>query len=428
MGTQQGGQIALEKSLPNNVQMSFGFRHAQSSTAPANTSDIGVTPNTIDTLFTKISVQVPHYSRATASGEYEQDVSDMDKRVVALGGNYQLWSKGKLYFRQELISSLGDVYSLNNLQRRNTTQFGIDTTYYKDAHVFSEYRIRDLSNGREAEAAVGLRNNWHLAQGLVANTGVESIRTLNGTDASSLALTGSLDYTAHPDWKGSARMEWRGSSTTNNILSTLGFASRISDSWTFLGHDVFAATTTKGASGGTHLQDRLQFGFALRDAQRNRWNALNMMEFKADDNNSVPGQPSHTTAAIFSTTANYQVIAPLTFSGRYAAKWSLSGDSSLSSSATTQLIGGRATFDLNPRWDFGVAASTTYSLAFASLQYGMGFETGYKLVQNLWISTGYNLLGFRNPDLAGEDVTRRGAFIRMRFKFDENIFSPKGKN
>jgi hypothetical protein len=408
--------------------MSFGFRHAQSSTAPANTSDVGVTPNTIDTLFTKVSVQVPHYSRATASGEYEQDISDMDKRVVALGGNYQLWSKGKLYFRQELISSLGDVYSLNNLQHRNTTQFGIDTTYYKDAHVFSEYRIRDLSNGREAEAAVGLRNNWHLAPGLVANTGVESIRTLNGTDASSLALTGAIDYTAHPDWKGSARMEWRGSSTTNNILSTLGFASRISDSWTFLGRDVFATTTTKGASGGTHLQDRLQFGFALRDAQRNRWNALNMMEFKADDNNSVPGQPSRTTAAIFSTTANYQVIAPLTFSGRYAAKWSLAGDSSVSSSATTQLVGGRATYDLNPRWDFGVAASTTYSLGFASRQYGMGFETGYKLVQNLWISTGYNLLGFRNPDLAGEDVTRRGAFIRMRFKFDENIFASKGKH
>jgi hypothetical protein len=58
----------------------------------------------------------------------------------------------------------------------------------------------------------------------------------------------------------------------------------------------------------------------------------------------------------------------------------------------------------------------------------MGFETGYKLVQNLWISTGYNLLGFRNPDLRGEDVTRRGAFIRMRFKFDENVFSPRKKN
>jgi hypothetical protein len=88
-------------------------------------------------------------------------------------------------------------------------------------------------------------------------------------------------------------------------------------------------------------------------------------------------------------------------------------------------VGGRATWDLSRKWDFGVAASTTYSFGYASQQYGMGFETGYQLVKNLWISTGYNLLGFRNPDLTGEDVTRRGVFARMRFKFDENIFSPR---
>jgi hypothetical protein len=72
-----------------------------------------------------------------------------------------------------------------------------------------------------------------------------------------------------------------------------------------------------------------------------------------------------------------------------------------------------------------VAASTTYSLGVSSQQYDMGAELGYQLFGNLWISTGYNLMGFRNPDLTGEDVTRKGAFIRMRFKFDENIFAPR---
>jgi len=75
----------------------------------------------------------------------------------------------------------------------------------------------------------------------------------------------------------------------------------------------------------------------------------------------------------------------------------------------------------------GVAASTTYSLGFSSQQYGMGAEFGYQLFPNMWISTGYNLLGFRNPDLTGEDITRKGAFIRLRFKFDENIFAPRNE-
>ncbi len=84
-------------------------------------------------------------------------------------------------------------------------------------------------------------------------------------------------------------------------------------------------------------------------------------------------------------------------------------------------------WDLTKKWDMGVAASTTYSVGYASKQYGMGFETGYRLISNLWISTGYNVIGYQNADLTGEDVTRRGAFIRMRFKFDENIFAPREK-
>jgi hypothetical protein len=74
-----------------------------------------------------------------------------------------------------------------------------------------------------------------------------------------------------------------------------------------------------------------------------------------------------------------------------------------------------------------VAASQLSSLGMASRQYGLGFETGYQIIGNLWLSTGYNFVGFVAADLAGEDVTRRGAFIRMRFKFDESIFKPKVK-
>jgi hypothetical protein len=423
-GTLQGGELSLEKTYPGNIQTRFGFRHAEESAIPAVASSAGVTPNSVNSLISKFSLQLPHFSKVTATAEYEQDVENTDKRVVAVGGNYQFLDKGRLYFRQELISSLGDVYSLNTLQHRNTTQIGIESTYFKDARVFSEYRVQDLSNGREAEAAIGLRNNWHIAKGLTANTGVESIRTLNGTDLNSLALTGALEYTAHQNWKSSARMEWRGSSTTNSLLNTLGFAARLTDSWTFLGRNVLSTITTKGGSGGVHFQDRAQLGFALRDNIRSRWNALSMFEFK-DDRDGSQATPLHSRIGIFSSTANYQVRAPFTLSGRYAIKWNVAGDNGISSTATTQLAAGRATWDLTRKWDIGVVTSAICSLNCSSRQYGMGFETGYRLIGNMWLSTGYNLAGFHDADLTGEDITRRGAFLRMRFKFDENIFSPK---
>ena len=58
----------------------------------------------------------------------------------------------------------------------------------------------------------------------------------------------------------------------------------------------------------------------------------------------------------------------------------------------------------------------------------MGVETGYQLIGNMWVSVGYNLVGFKDADLSGEDITRRGAFIRMRFKFDESIFKAQEKS
>lgn len=424
-GVQQGGELALEKSLPGNIQTRFGFRHADETVTPASVASVGITPNAINTLETKLSMPIPHFNRLTGTAEFEQDVVQADKRVLAFGANYQYSEKGRVYFRQEVISSLGDVYSLNSLQRRNTTQVGIDSTYFKDTHVFSEYRIRDEINGRDAEAAMGLRNNWQIAQGLTANTGVESVRTLNGTSVNSLALTGALEYTAHENWKASARMEWRGSTSNDSILNTLGFAARLSNNWTFLGRNVYSDIKTLGSAQSTHIQDRLQTGFALRDFEKNRWNALTMLEFKDDNDNSQPLTPVKSKIGIFSATANYQVSAPFTISGRYAAKRNLDTSSGLSSSAVTQLAAGRGTWDLGKRWDVGLSTSSIYSLSTSSRQYGAGAEIGYRIMGNMWVSTGYNVLGFRDDDLTGENVTRRGAFVRMRFKFDENIFAPR---
>jgi uncharacterized repeat protein (TIGR01451 family) len=430
-GVQQGGHAAIEKSFKGNIQTQFGFRHAETTAVPASPEQVGTTPNSLDTLESKISFPVPRFNRLTVSSDYEQDVSNSSKRVLAFGANYRFWEKGRVYFRQEVISSLGDIYALNPLQRRNTTQVGIESVYFKDARVFSEYRIHDDIDGRDAEAAIGLRNNWHIAKGLTANTTVESVRTLNnvvnGVSVNALALTGALEYTAHENWKASARSEWRGSTNGDSILGTVGFAARLSDSWSFLGRNIISDITTKGATESRHVQDRLQAGFALRDYQRNRWNALAMMEFKNDDDNSQPTNVINTRVAVFSTTANYQVIAPFTLSARYAMEWNLDNTSGLSTSANTQLIGTRATWDVNKRWDVGANFSTMFSGAANSRQFEMGPEIGYRVISNMWVSTGYNLTGFRNDDLAGENVTRRGAFVRMRFKFDENIFSPRAK-
>src|SRR5437879_2250774 len=108
-----------------------------------------------------------------------------------------------------------------------------------------------------------------------------------------------------------------------------------------------------------------------------------MFEFKDDLDNSQALAPLHHKLGIVATTANYQVSAPFTLSARYAVKWNVAGSSAgvtgFTSSAATQLAGGRATWDLTRKWDIGVAASSLHGVGLSSSQYGMGVETGYQV-------------------------------------------------
>ena len=53
-----------------------------------------------------------------------------------------------------------------------------------------------------------------------------------------------------------------------------------------------------------------------------------------------------------------------------------------------------------------------------------GVEGGRIMASNLWFGAGYNVSGFSaDPSLAGSSVTQKGFFIRMRYKFDERLFS-----
>jgi len=115
------------------------------------------------------------------------------------------------------------------------------------------------------------------------------------------------------------------------------------------------------------------------------------------------------------------------WSGRWAAKLATDNSNGLQSSTAAELFSVRETFQFAKKWDISMSESTILTHGIGWGEYGLGAELGYGILKNVWVSSGYNVFGFRDPDLAATDVTRRGAFIRLRFKFDEKIFQPKGE-
>lgn len=418
-GARTGIQVAVEQSLPGNMIAQVGFVHARESVNPAQANSVGTTPNGFDSLQAKFTAPVPHIPNATMVAEYQQDLTDADRKMLALGGRYQISERTRAYVRHEFISSFGGMFALNTSQSQNSTVFGVESDTVRSSHLFGEYRAREAFSGREAEAAVGLRNTWIVGKGVRVNSSLESVRDVQGvanTDA--LAITGGVEFTSSEVWKGSARMEWRGSNTNHSILNTVGLATKLSTDWTLLGRNIMANSTSKNNT-GDRLQDRAQIGVAFRDHTSNRWNALAMFEYKVESDSTTPALAFDRSVAIFSTHFSYQPSEPLQLSAHYAGKLVLD-DTDLSSRSVTHLTSFRATYDLSKRFDAGLVANTLFT-GWNSMQYGLGGELGYLIAPNLWLSAGYNVTGFRDRDLGAEDYTKRGIYLRMRFKFDEGL-------
>jgi large repetitive protein len=418
-GYREGLLASVEHNFTPTLIGEAGVRYNKETTAAADNSTLGTAnPGELATARFKLTGEVPNLPKLTVFGEYEQALEDSDKKMAALGGEYRLFDQTKLYAKHEFISSLGNQYTLNNFQQRNATVFGIDTEYMKESHLFSEYRMRDAVTGREAEAAIGLRNGWDLAQGVRLNTGFERIASVNGNTQESTAVTGAIEYSVNPLWKGTARLEYRTDGTSKNILNTLGLAYKLNNEWTLLGRNAISLQNLE--AGGNKNEDRLQIGAAYRDFETNRFDGLGRYEFRYIKDNSG-ALDTQRIAHIVSTHINYQPKADLSFAGRYAGKFVIEDTNGISSRNSAHLLGARADYDFKHDWTIGVNTGTMFDGNFSSQQYALGGELGYLAMKNLWLSAGYNIFGFSDDELAGEDYTNQGFFLRMRFKFDESV-------
>jgi opacity protein-like surface antigen len=62
------------------------------------------------------------------------------------------------------------------------------------------------------------------------------------------------------------------------------------------------------------------------------------------------------------------------------------------------------------------------SLNSGVYSYGLGASVGYKLVDNMWISAGYNVRGMNDRDFSAASYRAQGPYITLRMKVDQDTF------
>jgi large repetitive protein len=405
------GELALQAS-----RFDVGSTTAASSAVPLD-------DDTHHSVIGRIVAVPAAWPRVSVSVELEQDLDDGARHAARLGAEYRLADGGRLYARHDLANSLATLPSLDAAAQRHATVIGVATEIARDAQWTSEYRIRDAIDGRSAEAAVGLRNRWRLGAGWRVGTSVERVRVFGGTEeGESVAAAGALEYTGAPDWKGAARLEWRDGRALDTQLASVGAARRLNEEWTVLGKAQF--TRSEAAADAGRTQHREQIGLAWREAGQRRTDALLRLEdvherTGADEAAATPAQRRHST--IVSGHVHHQPQPGRQLMGRWAARVSRDARDGVASREHAQLVGARITQDLDTDWDVGLQAAL-WQGSGGTRRLGLGTEVGRQLAKNFWLSAGWNWLGFADRELAGTEPTQRGLYLRVRFKFDENLW------
>ena len=414
----------VNSSSPSSSQTTYASVY---NLVPAGSIGTGAFVNGVNpasgenaTAHVKLTEKLGPKSQLYAEGE--QGLQDSNAYAYGVGGDYQVFDKARLYARHEFAKSLASQYGLNDGESRRATIFGVDSSSMRDGSAFGEYRLRDAIDGRDSEAAMGLRNLWPLGKSLAASTGFERVQVLDGSGRTATAYTLGLENTAHESGKGSVRTEYREDDTAQSWLGTLAYTRKLSRDWSLLFRDLYNRTANVSAALGQVTQNRSILGAAYRDTDTNLWSTLLRWESKYERDTGLT-DPLTRRTQILSAHFNYHPNRPLTLSGQLAAKWVTEAFPGVADNFDAYLIGGRAMYDVTERWDVGLVANTLFG--GGSRQYAIGAETGYSIVDNLWLSVGYNVSGFSDNDLVASDYTRKGPYIRLRFKFDEKLFRGK---
>jgi hypothetical protein len=340
----------------------------------------------------------------------------------------------------------------------HTSRIGFDLTPWHGAKLATTLNQLALGeNGARSFAQMGLSQSLPIGQNWTVDATFDSSKTVSGsisedavnpfqpiTVGQALNDSGNGDYNSttlgatyrasHWSWNG--RVEARTSNTSNrtglntNLIRSLGEGKTVASSLRLYRLKDSESRKAELASADISL--------AWRPLD-SRWSVLERLELRhnrADagvkDGNvlGIPvsaGENQVTTRLINNLAINYtdsdHGIETSAYYGAKMIRGKLADDAY---DGFIDAIGADIRKSLSKRFDiaFALSRQMAHNSGVSAMSYGPSI--GYSPKKDVWISIGYNIAGYNDPDTDGSHYTRQGAYLTARVKFDastvRNVF------
>lgn len=352
--------------------------------------------------------------------------------------------------------------------KARTARAGIELSPWEGARVLGSLGRQDVAeNGKRSFAAFGLNQSIQVSREITLDATLDSARTLGRFDARKLvnpkhpAASGGLvgeagtlaeDFTAltlggtwrREAWTATARGEYRDGELANRTGVTFGAIRQLGNgsavgggfSWTRAEGDGAKSEIFAGALSAAHRPAESPFAF------------LTKLEYRGD---AVRGATAGETGAAGRTALTIDGDAKARrLIGSLSANWSPRGDRDGSRvrrheiglfaavrhsfdryegfdlRGTTLLGGLDARIGLGQRLEIGGSATVRRSLSDRTTVFAVGPQIGVTPADDVLLTLGYNVTGFRDRDFAATRSTNKGLFASVKLKFDAGMLGLLG--
>jgi uncharacterized repeat protein (TIGR01451 family) len=351
-----------------------------------------------------------------------------------------------------------------------TARIGFDLKPWRGGRLTATANSQNFADyGPRTFAAYGLSQSLPVSKKVTVDFTLDGNKSLGGVDASRvlnpaqpvasggfLGTDGSLteDFTAitagasyrGKDWSATGRAEYRHGQTTNRYGLNIGVLRQIGNGRAFGGSLSFFRANQNG--GATTEAAAVAMSWAHRP-DNSRFSFLNKLEGRSDRVlGAVFGQPGPIGGAPLTVQGNaksQRVINSLAinwsptqeqdngeFLNRseisvfWGSRYSFDRIEADEIKGWSNVLGLDARFDLGKHFDIGLSGTVRQNPGRRAMAYSGGPTISMSPVKNSYITIGYNVVGFKDKDFEESRYTRKGPFVTLRLKFDQDSFGSLG--
>jgi hypothetical protein len=312
------------------------------------------------------------------------------------------------------------------------TRIGMRSTPWSGAQVSSSMNREIGEYGPRVFSTVGLTQAWQISEAWAMDLGLDRSDTITAPDAEPFnpnvpLVVGSLseDFVASflgaqyraDVWTFTSRIERRDSDTAARRSFLGGFyrepiegrALSVTTRW----------LENEMATGDGRIMDaRVSYAYRPRDS---RFIVLERLDMLQDERDESLGK-FQTTRFVNNVNLHWQFDNRFEFGTQVGARYAVSTIDGARYAGWSSLLGLDARRDLTKVIDLGGHATWLDSQAGGTTETAAGFDVGISAARNVWISVGYNFVGFDDENFDASRYTAQGPYVRFRFKIDQELF------